>query len=411
MIPISTLTTLSIEKAAKLVQNLVDLRDKRNVDLPEDISKSLESLLKAHTKFTKDIDQYMQTDNFEDEDNIEIVSTIVETCPEFLATKDKYTGRIPCHLAAEAASNSAHNYLLLFARLGLQHQIGGTDKRGSLLVETTYGDNALHHVIDPTVLDVLRKHSPSLFYTEDVKKYNLLHSAANCETLDLVKNYCSLDPSCLYKMDRHDRLPIHCSITRIKDVERKEIVQYLIQQSVSHSAPNNTIGGLFTTLSHNDTLVVNALVDKWGREEAWDLIERALSTNNNLDELPILHQTIRHTPQYFSEVINRFPNSGSVRDANDNNRLPIHVALESGMKTSIELTHLMKISQDKLREVDPVTKFPPFALAGMGIKSCDLRTIYRLRREYPEEVESCCDGIYHKRMKLNDSLFCGTKLY
>ena len=60
MIPLSTSTTLSIEKAAKLLQNLVDLRDKRNKDLPEDISKSIESLLQAQKRLTKDIDKFMQ---------------------------------------------------------------------------------------------------------------------------------------------------------------------------------------------------------------------------------------------------------------------------------------------------------------------------------------------------------------
>ena len=86
-----------------------------------------------------------------------------------------------------------------------------------------------------------------------------------------------------------------------------------------------------------------------------------------------------------------------------NNRLPIHVALEMGMKTSLELSHLMKVSQECLKEVDPVTKLPAFALAGMmNPNSCDMRTIYRLLREYPEQVESWCYGLSHKKRKLND---------
>ena len=128
-------------------------------------------------------------------------------------------------------------------------------------------------------------------------------------------------------------------------------------------------------------------------DDVWDCIEKALSTNNNHpDQLPILHQTILHTPEHCSQVINRFPDSVHVRDINNHNRLPIHVALETGMKSSLELTYLMKCSREDLREVDPVTKWPPFVLAAMGT-SCDLRIIYKLIREYPEHVEPWCDGV------------------
>ena len=78
MIPISTSTSLSIEKAAKLLQNLVDLRDKGNVDLPGDVFKSVDSLLQAQKRFTKEIDDYLlRAYTFIAEDGIETVTTIV----------------------------------------------------------------------------------------------------------------------------------------------------------------------------------------------------------------------------------------------------------------------------------------------------------------------------------------------
>ena len=55
MIPISSSTTLTAEKAAKLLQSLVDLRDNTHVDLPEEISKRVDRILKAQQKLTKDI--------------------------------------------------------------------------------------------------------------------------------------------------------------------------------------------------------------------------------------------------------------------------------------------------------------------------------------------------------------------
>ena len=87
MIPITSSTTLSIEKTAKLLQNLIDLRDKGNLAFPEKISKGIDSLVEAQQKFVQGIDDYLhESESFEYEDDIEMVTTIVQTCPEFLAT-------------------------------------------------------------------------------------------------------------------------------------------------------------------------------------------------------------------------------------------------------------------------------------------------------------------------------------
>ena len=103
-------------------------------------------------------------------------------------------------------------------------------------------------------------------------------------------------------------------------------------------------------------------------------------------------------PAYFSEVIKRFPESVHVRDKNG--RLPIHIALEKGMEWSTELAYLLVTSQEYLKEVDPVTNWPPFVLAGMG-ESCDLRIIYDLLRKHPEHVEKSGDGTYIWEKRVN----------
>ena len=405
MIPIASSTTLTIEKAAKLLQNLVDWDHNSNVGLPMEISNSVNRFLRAQQRFAKDIDDYMHNvRHFSSEDSIEMVTEIVETCPEFLATQDEDSW-LPCHIVANKATSSAHKYLLLFARIGHQYEIGGERKRGSLLVETDGDYNALHYISDPNVFDVLKSYEPPLFHVKDIQNHYLLHDAAKYDNnLKLVKYFCNLDPSSLFQTNLSNELPIHKAVMRKGSMyEKQKIIHYLIQQSVLYSGSDEAVGGLFTMLPDRNTLVLNAMVQEWGREEAWDIIERALSTNKNLNKLPILHQTIRHAPQYIIEVINRFPDSGSVRDINNKNRLPIHVALEIGMKPSIELSYLMKVNQESFKEFDPVTKFPPFALAGMtGPKSCDLITIYRLLHECPEQIESWCNCESHKKRKLND---------
>ena len=400
MIPIASSTTLSLEKVTALVQNLLHLKKEKGVDvLPTHISSSIDKLLETQQTLVREIDEYLhQSDHFEDDDNMDMVSTIVRTCPEFLATNDK-DGNLLCHLAASVTSSSAHKYLVLFADIGHRYNVGGEESRGGILLPATWC-NVLEYISEPKVFHLLQKHNPPLFCKEDVQTYELLHHAAQCKTLDLVKYFCTLDPSCLYQLDEENLLPIHWAIERLNaNNEDLIIVQYLLQQSVSYSVSNETIGGLFTVIQDKGDLFLDILIKKWGREEIWDCIEKALSTNHNLDKLPFLHQTIRYTPQYCSEVINRFPSSVYVRD--DSNRLPIHVALDTGMKFSLELSYLITVSQEYLREVDPLTKWPPFVLAAMGT-SCDLRTIYRLLHKHPEHVVIQCDGSRYRYIPLEN---------
>ena len=69
------------------------------------------------------------------------------------------------------------------------------------------------------------------------------------------------------------------------------------------------------------------------------------------------------------------------------NQLPIHVVLKTGMEWSIELKYLFLASQEYLDDVDPVTKLPPFVLAGMGTSCGDLRVIYNLLYRLPKNIE------------------------
>ena len=339
-IPITSATTLSIEKTATLLQKLFDLREEQNVELPDFISSKVDDLLKEQHQFVKDIDKYLQSTP--DESRLETFTAIVKTCPEFLATQKR--GRLPCWRAAEASSPTNTKCLISFAELGMKHDIGGIGSRGGLLVQDVKGFTALKKIQDPNVFDALKKHNPPLFYKEDVQRYGLVHCAAKYHSLDLVKYFHKLDPSCLQSRKKNNKLPIHYAVcSRGKNNESTKVMKYLLQQG------NEAIGSLFETVTGTNDLILDLWVERWGRQDVWDCIESALSTSRNLDNLPILHKVIEHTPQYSSEVMNRFPNSVHVRDPNNYNRLPIHVALVTGMKLSLELTCIINSSQEHLK--------------------------------------------------------------
>ena len=99
---------------------------------------------------------------------------------------------LPCYTAAFSShKTSITKYLLLFAKIGLKHKIGGEDSRGGLLILSSFGQNALECIKGTENFDVLQDHDPQLFYIEDIRKYNLLHQAALSRHFDQVKYFCN----------------------------------------------------------------------------------------------------------------------------------------------------------------------------------------------------------------------------
>ena len=396
--------TISDEKQEELTQKLIELRDNQNVALPEEIRAALND----ERRFVEGIDDYLTRPyNFVKFDHFDIVKTIVETCPEFL--QPTWSRSMPPINSATMAipssdlNNAGLKFVLLFANVSLRFDNEGKESRGYLLTRNNFHSNSLQMVKDSSTYNALKENDPPLFFTSDILKYKLVHNQALYLELDVIKYLVDLEPSCVQQTNDDNELPIHCTMYGGADKRHKECIQtveYLLQKGVSFTALKENIGGLFTEMPdrrevlgpgpglYRGYLLLELLIKKLGEKKVWDCIERALSKCQNIDQLPILHQTITHTPEYCSEVMSRFPTSVHVRDAN--NRLPIHVALERGMKFSLELTHLIACSQEHLREVDPVTRWPSYVLAGMGT-SCDLRTIYSLLHKYPEQSEMCCN--------------------
>ena len=101
-------------------------------------------------------------------------------------------------------------------------------------------------------------------------------------------------------------------------------------------------------------------------------------------------------------VMQKFPDSILVRDSK--NRLPIHVALECGLPWSNSLLSMMYANLSHLKDVDPVTKWPPFVLAALDDKkSCDLSTVSFLLRKNPEHVKLLSNGGSKHKKRKNDN--------
>ena len=212
----------------------------------------------------------------EPENEILTTTAIVESCPEFLFTND-IGGWLPIHHAARFATASSNKRFKLLLDTGCKLNLGGDEGRGGLVVSEPANHNCLNEIRDPHIFEMLRQMSPPLFCSEDVSKYCLLHNAARRGSLDTIKYFCDLDPSCLsylYQKDRYKTIPLCIALIAPFDISTKQhqdLLQYLLQEAVSYDPSNETIGCLFTTVNilENDFLV-NCIVKHFGMERTWD---------------------------------------------------------------------------------------------------------------------------------------------
>ncbi len=192
--PITSETNLSISKTAKLVQTLVDLREDFNQELPGEIQECVNEVLNAQKKLVKTIDKFMHSRRRQVAE-FEVVSSIIETCPEFLATKnnDRNEALPILRFAHSSDEEVASRYVPLLAEVGQKHRIGGKGARGGLLVKNAGGFIALKQIAriqsSSDLMETLKNANPPVLLKEDVHKYRLLSHAVKGESLEMVKNW------------------------------------------------------------------------------------------------------------------------------------------------------------------------------------------------------------------------------
>ncbi len=411
--PITTETKLSVSKTAKLLQTLVDLGEEGNKELPKNIQECIDEVLNAQKKLVKEIDAFMHSQERQ-VDEIEVVSSIVGACPEFLATKsdgDNFKA-LPIHwFACSNNEEAATKYVPLLAEIGRKHGVGGDEARGGLLVEDIHGINALQCLTykKSSVMKALKNANPPLLLKEDVRDYHLLHRAVAGGSLEMVKFMKEWDPSCLCYDHSKISVPlrqacVYLDRTEVGEEQKKhrlQIVKYLLHESMLFYASSDTIGGLFNK-STSGKLILDSMVEKYGADDAWSCIKEALSP---FPDIPLLHQVIQHSPQNVLNVVTQFPDSVLVR--NSQNRLPIHIAFECGMEWGPDLVSIIYANREHLKYIDPVTKWPPFVLAALDqTKSCDLSTVFYLFRGHPEHITVLNTNINKKDedRRMNESI-------
>jgi hypothetical protein len=360
------------KNTAKVFQGLIDLIESETKEgnrgsVPREIQSLVSNFQRAHETFEKGIHEYMHRWGH-DVSEFKTVERIVEKDPSCLISRDK-SGHLPiCNASFD--DFSASTYVPFFAKAAIQHGVlADESERGGLLIrvrDSKYTPlQRLVRFTNISALKALQNSKPPLFKAADIRTECLIHIAASGGT------------------------PLHKG-------RSLDLTKLLLKSAIKYDPHHISIGGLFAK-NKQGAMSINCIINKFGKKDAIKCIEESLSTSTHI---PILHKAIQHTPEYVDDIITSFPDSCFVRD--ENGRLPIHVALETGMKWSTSLLLIMNANSEYLGEIDPLTQFCPIALAAVE-PACDLRTINYLLQKHPKQVEFSMKTINKKvRSSSND---------
>lgn len=267
------------------------------------------------------------------------------------------------------------------------------------------------------VLKFLSEAKPPLLCKEDVSASNLLHFAAGHGHVDVLKYLMSLDPEAAYKRDQSGALPIHLTCTSRKEFhvmhEVREILlgDYIDRDHLDNQHQYNANLANSKNTS-NSTTVDNAAEELNHDEDAINILEWffphvqphsskgviakyvedvAQIMNNHNVSIPLLCAAIRvgASHPHLKCIIDLVHNSATVREQSiKSNRLPIHLAVERGVKWHQGLKDIIDAYPAAIYEADPKTGLYPAALAAASsvvgdMTHCNLDSIYELMQHSP----------------------------
>jgi hypothetical protein len=315
------------------------------------------------------------------------VKQMVEGIPSSLSYKDDASQMFPVQSA------------MWNSKEGIKHNVGGTDKRGGLLVADTWnGHNRntlqlLVHVADASniipcdtaYLNTMKElRNAGLLVKTDVKE--LLYRACHPSAKMRFEYLAEWDPDSLMTGTRQGLPYIHCIINI--DQSLSSFTMYL-RTSLRYYPQH--IGCLFKKDADGKTAVRSA-IEKYGTDKTFKAIKDCVPTNTTL---PILHHAAKDAPEYFNNFSARYPSAIYLRD--ENGRSFKQTQLAAGTKTfENDGFFFLTLSDDEIAEVDPVTKQYPF-LTAATVGTGDLSTMYFLLSKNPSLLDRYREQVARER--------------
>eukprot|EP00979_Chaetoceros_neogracilis_P000812 scaffold173_cov205-Chaetoceros_neogracile.AAC.5 len=290
-------------------------------------------------------------------------------------------------------------YLPILAKEGIKHNVGGIDKRGGLLAADPRANdnrNTLQLLVSiSNTSKVIPFDTANLNAMKELRKAGLL---VKTDIKDLL--YCACRPASRMRfkylaewdsdslMARfHDGLPHARHIIN----GSSSLVSFTMYLRASLKYYPRQIGCLFLKDNDGKTSIRSA-IEKHGRDQTFKAIQECIPADTTL---PILHHAAKDALEYFNEFSFRYPSAIYLRD--ENGRSFTQAQLTAGTKT-IENDGLLflKLSDDEIAEVDPVTKQYPF-LTAATVGTGNLLTVYFLLSKNPSLLDRYREQVTRER--------------
>jgi hypothetical protein len=330
--------------------------------------------------------------------NEDTVKQMVEGIPYSLTYKRAANQRFPIQSAVW--DTDSIKYLPILAKEGIKHNVGGIDKRGGLLAVVPSGNdhnywNTLQLLASaPDPSNVIPFDTACLNAMKELRKAGLLvktdikyllclacHPAARMRF-----EYLAEWDSDSLMARTHKGLPYAHHI-----IKYESLASFTMYLRASLKYYPRQIGCLFLKDNDGKTAIKRAIKNH-GRDKTFKAIQECIPTDTTL---PILHHAAKNAPEYFNEFSVRYPSAIYLRD--ENGRSFTQAQLAAGTKTfENDCLLFLRLSDDEIAEVDPVTKQYPFltaATAGTG----NLLTAYFLLSKNPSLLDRYREQVTRER--------------
>jgi hypothetical protein len=366
-------------------------------------SKIKEFAAKTNTRFTNAAGQALHR-LYKTKPSEDTVNQLIKGIPSSLFYRN-HNGKLPI----QSSLCGAHNvkYLPILAKEGIKHNVGGDGMRGGLLVvfPSKAGQpqnwntlEVLSNIItrtspnfrDTVCLDAMKVlRNDDLLVKKDINDHSLLLSSCFPTSKKRFEYLADWDPDCLMTGTNSQHLPnVHDII--MNGAGLASFTLYL-RASLKHHAQN--IGVLFQNDNDGNTAFERA-IQKYDIEKTFKAIRECIPSNTTL---PILHHVIRCAPEYFNNFSIRYPSTIHLRD--NNGRSFTQALLTAGTKTiENDGFFFLRLTDDEIAEIDPVTKQYPFLTAATVSKG-DLSTTLFLLSKNPSLLERYREQVTQDRLQ------------
>lgn len=320
-----------------------------------------------------------------------------------------------------------------------QNHYFSQEHRGGLLFSDMYNQTPLNILVCHNAIQTIRKLQRwTLIQSNDVINYALFDSVHSTYHVDMVRFLIQLCPECIsncmttaasasvvlsssssssksYQQNNHRHHPtllLYHLCDKIRDSRfLLRLLPIVIEEGMKQNIGGEySIGGLFTIHEqyeiHSQT-AADLLVGRRG--QSWNILYTILrglmigvsggngsgssnvsvSDGNDLQlqqnhhhqyhvPLLLLHGAILgNNPKHIHEICSIEQNNDSAFVRDSKGRLAIHIAAEHGLTWKDGINDIVKANVDAMKEMDPITGLPIYALAAKGEKY-SLSSIYEL---------------------------------